>query len=30
LLNLFHPQKYFGSISDKMSDGIDKYTKTNC
>ena len=30
LLNLFHPQKYFGSISERVSDGLDKYAKEEC
>ena len=27
VLNLYHPQKYFGSISEKMQNGLDKYSK---
>ena len=30
LLNLFHPQKYFGAISEKMAAGLEKYTKSEC
>jgi len=30
LLSLYHPQKYFGSISERMSYGIDAYVKEEC
>mmetsp|Transcript_19249 Transcript_19249/g.32787 ORF Transcript_19249/g.32787 Transcript_19249/m.32787 type:complete len:862 (-) Transcript_19249:724-3309(-) len=30
LLSLFHPQKYFGAISEKMTFGIDNYVRKDC
>jgi len=30
LISMFHPQKYFGSISEKASYGIDQYVKEEC
>lgn len=30
LLNLFHPQKYFGAISETMDAGINDYVKKQC
>lgn len=30
MLNRFHPQKYFGAVSEKIQSGIDKYIKSDC
>jgi len=30
LLSLFHPQKFFGAISERVAEGLDKYTKEEC
>jgi DNA-directed RNA polymerase I subunit RPA1 len=30
IISKFHPLKYFGAISEKMSNGIDKYVKDQC
>lgn len=29
-MNLFHPQKYFGAISETMDAGINEYVKKQC